>query len=877
MTTATVNISHTPSQQPFLKELMAKHENPPKIELPSTSKMDNEETPQKRDVELVLTRGDTASSSLTFNESLTLKDQVSPPNLLLRREESDATSELSYDSSEGDSINSIFSSGKLYGRTEEEAILEEALDRITQRKAPRKLEYVLISGGCGTGKTRLSETLRQRVNSKGGYFCSGKFDQQQADPFAPLCAAFTDYFKQVMREPEDVAREVRQRIRSALEGDMCAMIKMIPSLADLMDDGMSTEEEFQCARRCNDKQGRSIFAMHKLMRAICSPERPVVFMIDDLQWASSCPLKKLRCMVLDDMNDGILLLGICRDNVSPDSALSSFLRELEDQQVDITNIILDNLELKNIVEMTNELFLMPQEQTESLAKFVFDHSNGNAYVAIECIRLLQQESRMLQYDEKSNIWSVNDDICDEMMTYCPATFTEGKLRTLPRNIQKVFMVCSCLGSNITEHLVQIALQEPVEERFKQIVKKGKLVYNESRKTYSFRHNSFQTACYDLITEELQPALHLEIGMRLWKHLDEKEVDKKLFVILNQLKRGATLMSDQSMRYEVAALCIRAAEKAAVLFSFPTASDQLKFACSLLGLNHWEEAYDLSLILYNYAAEVEFSLADSDRVDYLLKEVLEHARDFSDKIRAYSTQVYMYGVRGKADRAIETGICVLKTLGVHLKPQCHKLSLALSMSRIDRKLKGKSDESIKRLPHMTDPNKLAAMQILNMLFLNTYIARRDLYPFVVLKMMKLTLTDGLSAISSVAFAGYGTLLCFAGQIEEGMRYGKIALDLVDEFDAQSFQSRVGALVWGTIIVHRRPWKESLEQLQEGHRLGLQTGDTEFAMMNANLYVHFMIDSGMFRLSETIAHAKELKALTELHGHSKQVRKLLTKTV
>jgi hypothetical protein len=51
--------------------------------------------------------------------------------------------------------------------------------------------------------------------------------------------------------------------------------------------------------------------------------------------------------------------------------------------------------------MTNELFLMPQEQTESLAKFVFDHSNGNAYVAIECTRLLQQESRMLQYDEKS--------------------------------------------------------------------------------------------------------------------------------------------------------------------------------------------------------------------------------------------------------------------------------------------------------------------------------------------------------------------------------------------------------------------------------------------------------------------------------------------
>jgi predicted ATPase len=86
---------------------------------------------------------------------------------------------------------------------------------------------------------------------------------------------------------------------------------------------------------------------------------------------------------------------------------------------------------------------------------------------------------------------------------------------MPRDMQKVFMVASCLGSNFTERLVEIALQEPVEDRFKLIMSRGKLEYNEDAKTYSFKHNVFQEACYGLLSEDIRPAYHLEIGLRLW--------------------------------------------------------------------------------------------------------------------------------------------------------------------------------------------------------------------------------------------------------------------------------------------------------------------------------------------------------------------------
>lgn len=769
------------------------------------------------------------------------------------------------------SISSLLSTSRLYGREQEEELLKRTFDRTVHQRAPCQPNFVVISGEGGTGKTRLGESLQAHVTESGGFFCSGKFDQHQDDQFAPLCAAFNDYVTQLLETDKETVRAARRRIRAAVEKDLCSLSKMIPPLQHLMQMDLKTSDsnsEKEC-ERCDQKQGRSMFALNKLMRAICSPERPIVMMLDDIQWATRCPLQKLRSMINDDMNEGIMFMGICRDDVASTSELSSFLRSLEEDRVNITNVSIQNLQKPNLEDMINDTFLMPEDQSQSLATFVFDHSGGNAYFAIETLKMLQHDSVMLNYDPKTNSWAVNHDICDRMMEFCPRAFMERKLRTIPRDIQKVLMAASCLGSNITERLLEVALQEPVGDRFQELVKRGKFVYNEARETYTFRHNAFQSACYNLITEELQPAFHLEIGLRLWGHLDEEELDSNLFLVLNQLKQGATLLRDQKMRYDVATMCINAAEMAAARYSFTTASSYLRFAFVLLGPNHWDEAYDLSLVLHNYAAEVEFAQGDSERVDFLIDEVLSNAKQCPDKIRAYTTKIYVLGARGRATEAIDIGIRCLTLLGVNITPQCHQLNLAWASSRISRKLRGKSDQMIKRLPHMQDAKKLAAMQILNMLFLNTYLGRRDLFPFVVMKMMKLTLVDGISAISSVAFAGYGALLCFSGQIEEGFRYGTLALELVEEWNAQSFQSRVGAFVWGSIFVHARPFTESLDQLNEGHRLGLQTGDTEFAMLNAHLHTMFMIDSGKFPMSTMIKQFNEFRELTALHGHPNQV--------
>ncbi len=871
---AIMPLSFATPQQPFLKELLEKNSS-----AMSSAQLtfEDEEIPHMMNAKMV--ENDPLSPPMLSQSHLQIAlKEISPHSPIQRRESeesktsirSGSTAELT---SLGEaSISSIVSNARLYGREEEEGVLREAFDRVVRQRAPCQPNFVLISGAGGTGKTRLAESLRDHVTKAGGFFCSGKFDQHQDDQFAPLCAAFNSYVMQILQEDEETIRAARRRIHAAVEKDLCSLSRMIPPLGLLMCDDLQRTDSIQeeCVG-CDQKKGRSMFALHKLMRAICSRERPMVMMLDDIQWATRCPLQKWRAMINDDMNEGIMFLGICRDDVPASSEVSSFLRGLEEQDhVGITNITIGNLEKRHIEEMINETLLMSPDQSHSLATFVFDHCAGNAYFAVETLRLMQNDSCMIKFDSEAQTWTVDRKVCGTMSDFCPYAYVAQKLRMMPRDIQKVLMAASCLGSNITERLLEVALQEEVEVRFKDLVGKNKFVFNSGRGTYFFRQNAFQTACYDLIGEELQPAFHLEIGLRLWRHLETEELDENLFLVLNQLKQGATLIRDQKVRYDIATMCISAAEKAAASYSFPTASSYLQFAFALLGPNHWEEAYDLSLVLHNYAAEVEFAQCDSDRVDHLIDDVLSNAKEFQDKIRAYTTRVYVFGARGETEKAIEMGISCLKMLGVNITPQCHQLNLAWSSFRIARKLRGKSDPMIKRLPRMQDWKKLAAMQILNMLFLNTYLDRKDLFPFVVLKMMKLTFVDGLSAISSVAFAGYGALLCHSGRIEEGLGFGKLALEMVDEWNAQSFQSRVGAFVWGSIFVHARPFTESLQQLKEGYRLGLQTGDLEFAMQNATLHTIFLIDTGKFPASIMIQQLNEFKDLAALHGHPTLVR-------
>lgn len=728
---------------------------------------------------------------------------------------------------------------KVYERHEEQALLRVHFQK-TQKKHDTAM-FLLISGAVGTGKTRLANTLKEPVETLQGYFLTGKFDQLcRPEPYTAFCMAFTEFTALVVERGDQAIATVRNAIHAAVGNEVSVLTSMIPSLERIVG---RTNDSGSKAKADNAIQ-RFVFVFRMFMRAVCSPEQPMVILVDDLQWADPCSLDLLMSLVADTRNEGLVLVGTCRDNIAPSSYLSAKLREMEDKNhVEITSISLQNFTEESVVSVLSNTLSLSHEKSVALGGIVFRQTQGNIFYVIEFIHWLQ-EGDLLSYDPDSASWSCDDEeIGLTINTRKVGDFLVDKLEQLPPDMKEVLKAAACLGSHVDEGLLEYVLKKPVGYILNEAAGKGVLKYNELSGGYLFEHDGIQEAAYRLISAQDLELFHLEIGRRLWRSFDPFELDQHIFVLLSQVNIGRRLLTKEKERTAVATLCLHAGKKAAKSSTFRTASIYLKLGIELLEPRSWRDDYDLTLALHNASAEMEMCTANLERMEQLLEQVFLHARDAEDKIQAYMTKIYALGVCDRAAEAIETGILVLKGLGVTFPTRLCKARMISEVRIVKKLLKGKSNEQLLRLPNVENKEKLAAMSILQILYLNAVLARPNFAPFITLKALKLTLQYGLSVNASSAFATYGMLLVGAlGEIDDAFRYGELGLVLLERFEAIEYLPRVYAAFYGCIYSWKKPIRGTMKPLLRAHHVGMQTGDVLFAGICANMYCYHAMDAG-----------------------------------
>ena len=119
-----------------------------------------------------------------------------------------------------------------YGRHQELSSLKECY----RRSVSGDMEFALISGHAGVGKSFLAYEFGKHVIMSGGIFLSGKFDQlQQGKPFSALAAAFNRYCDMLLQNSDlQLVREaMASKLKSSLGRDVYYLAKMMPCLNDI--------------------------------------------------------------------------------------------------------------------------------------------------------------------------------------------------------------------------------------------------------------------------------------------------------------------------------------------------------------------------------------------------------------------------------------------------------------------------------------------------------------------------------------------------------------------------------------------------------------------------------------------------------------------
>lgn len=806
-------------------------------------------------------------------------------------------------------------------------------------------EFILISGGSGTGKSVLArQTMQQLVQEHhpssledstsvgGGYCVLGKFDQRlnnllqdtttttdnsinsiitinkdvfrpTAEPYSAFVAALTELAKlweaqgpskllEVYRKldaqaaggVDDKTWEVLRNLVPALE---CVFAVDASDTAESKDESTRDKTEKEYAKVYEAQQDRLQKAMKTFIQTVLSPDEKLILILDDLQWGDSASLELLEALASDPaLFNKLMTIGICRSNEVPlHHNFACVLRRLEDEKrTIITNIEVNNLSLQVTAQLVADLLFQPLELCEGVAKTIHGKTNGNCFFTIQILQALYEEGVLIP-ERKTTIpptgdatsregdyhWLWHDELWNnyfqsDNITACNLVFR--RLKRLPESCQNLLVVASCLGAEFDGDILQATLLEirgqagsnriaDNDAPFEVALKENLLVnLSHHRQTgkYAWSHDRIQQASYILTPGEQRATLHLSIGRALYKIIttsndgDDNDncVSKRsflledyIFLVVNQLIYGASLLVLEQDKTGLAMLCLLAGRKAARSSDFRMAVQYFKLGASYLPRRPWRDEYSLCLDLHSSLAEAQCCITEFEDMDQAIVAILANARNQQDKLRAYSTRIYSHAARVKLNEAIDLGVDALSSYRETFpsRPTLAHLLIDLGMTKM--RLRNKSDEDILNLTTISAENqdKVAALNILLVLINHTFLAKPDFFPFVSLRLVNITLKYGLSAHASSAFVYYGVLLLALDDVGGGNRYGELGIRLLQEkfkSTRAEWLPKVFSVHYSIVAIWKKPLRFCLDYLLQCYTVGRRSGDSESVAVALQMY-------------------------------------------
>jgi len=724
---------------------------------------------------------------------------------------------------------------KLYGRDHELAQLLAVFDGMA---ATGRAALATISGYSGIGKSSLVHELHKPIVCQRGYFISGKFDQYMRDiPYATLTQAFRAMVQQLLAESEESIAAWRREIQEAVGMNGQLIINVLPQMEVIIGKQSPVPDlppvEAQHRFRTVFRQFLSVFTRK---------EHPLVLFLDDLQWIDAPSIMLIEHILSHADTRYLLLIGAYRDNeVDADHPLAASIESIRSSGVSVVDIKLAPLSVADLNQLVADTLRVGKKTSESLTHQVFRRTDGNPFFFTQFLASLHQDG-LFWHDMTDCVWKWDlgkieardfaDNVVDLMVR---------KLRKLPAQTQDLLQLAACLGNKFDLRSLGLACgSSDVEQRLSPAIEEGLLICTGG--SAKFLHDRIQQAAYLLIPETRRDEMHLHIGRVLMKGLAADDLDEQLFDVVNQLNHGGPLLVAPDEKAQAAELNLRAGRRAKASMAYPSACVYLAAGMALLGDDFWRTRYELMFNLWLERAACEFLNRNGEITERLIPELLAKAASAVDKASVYHLQVQLCEVTSDCPRAIDNVLEGLRLFGIELSAHPSREQVQAEYDRFWQNMGERSIESLADLPAMTDPEMLAAMNLLSSLFGPAFFTDSNLVQLHLLHMANLTLKHGIAGASA---NGYAWLGMFLGPIfhryADGYRCGKLALDIGDKRGLVANKAKLYLAV-GHVTVWTQPLKATADLFRMTFRSGVEIGDLAYACYSCNCLLTALLARG-----------------------------------
>jgi predicted ATPase/class 3 adenylate cyclase len=584
----------------------------------------------------------------------------------------------------------------------------------------------------------------------------------------------------------------------------------------------------------------------KFAKVLATAEHPLVLFLDDLQWSDAPTLSLVQRLVTASDTAHLLVVGAYRSNEVGDGHLLPLLIDEVRKVRAVTSLSLQPLARAAVDQLTADTLHTDVSDVQPLTDLLFEKAGGNPFFITELLKRLHERGAIVFSPEAGSwTWDV-EAVRDAEVGANIVDFVVANLRRLPVETQRALRLAACIGGAFdlrtlaligerstaeTGAALQAALVRsvvaPLNDSYRYVGVGADA--DELDPWYRFQHDRVQQAAYALIDEQRRRHVHLSIGRLMLAD----GVGTRLIDIVGHLNSGRALLTTAAERRDLAELNLRAAGRAEASSAYGAAFEFLEVGLGLLPDDPWTTDPRLMWQVATALQRCAYLTARYDDAEAWIGALLAHAPSDLDRAEILATRTRQYATTGRMRESITAAIAGLSLLGFAITAEPTPDDVAAAVVRVRDSLGGREVADLIDAPALSDPTQLVAIRLLMEIFPAAFLSGSgDLFPYLVLECVDISLRHGSSPESAFAYAAYGMLLC--GELDDpglGYAYGKLGVAMIDKLGDVQLRARV-IYVYAMFVHHwSNHWSTMTPWFLQGIEAGYQSGDMLYLAYSA----------------------------------------------
>ena len=702
-----------------------------------------------------------------------------------------------------------------------------ALYRTVAERARSRAAWV--SGPSGIGKSTLLREAMARVQPSGApLLATAKSEEgRRGKPYALLVEALEPLLQHVLGCADDEFAVWRHRIASAAKPVERTLAALLPALGVIV--GLPVQAapvDAPDAAPALERE-RVLQGMARLVACFATPARPLVLLLDDLQWADVETLQVLERLLFQHDDVALLLVGTFRDNeVSAEHPLRAGRLAEVPEAVRIELGPLDDAALRQMIALTLQ---QDESAIGELAEVIGRKTERNPLFARHLLHLLAGDG-LLAYDAESASWRWSL----EALVSHPGVGSVGELMArrfeqLAASTQALLRLMACLGHRASDGALALAMDvkagtdaaRRLQASLDDARDAGSILRDGN--DWVFRHDRIREAAYRSIPPQERPRMHLRIVRRQLLHAGDPA---QVFSLAAQASLARLAVESPQERRDFARLNLEAGRQAKAATAHHSALGFFRAALAFLGE---DDCSDDGLAARALCGEAEFMTGSLEAAEARLAALEEVAGDGIFGADLARLRAALYTTLGAFDRALDVGLAFLRKSGIDMPRRPDDAAVDREHATLQAWIDRHGIGALRQLPIVADPLRRAITDIFADLIPPALYTDQNLVDFILMRMIGLAIAQGHADASADGYVCMTQVFGVRyGDYAAAREFGALALHLVDERGLSRYRGRV-YMSFGTMMV---PWSQparaARDYIRRAYDAAVASDDHTFAL-------------------------------------------------